>query len=78
MNDASRARLHWRCRRGLLELDLRLGQFLHRAYDTLTVEERTAFARLLDCPDDRLLSYIQGNEFPADPELRSLVIRIRQ
>jgi antitoxin CptB len=58
-------RLRWRCRRGLLELDLILGNFLDCGYGKLTTGERVIFDRLLSLPDPVLLAYIQGQETPA-------------
>jgi antitoxin CptB len=72
-----RARLRWRCRRGMLELDLLLTRFVERHYETLDPAERLAFERLLETPDPTLLAYLQGREVP-DPELQQIVARLRQ
>jgi len=40
-------RLRWRCRRGLLELDVVLKNFLDQGYASLTPVEREAFDKLL-------------------------------
>jgi len=71
-------RLRWRCRRGLLELDVLLQDFLAARYADLSASERGAFERLLDTPDATLLDYLHGGENPADPELISIVRKIRQ
>jgi antitoxin CptB len=72
-----RARLRWRCRRGLLELDLYLQRFVDQYYDGLDDAERVALARLLDAPDPTLLAYLQGLEEP-EAELRDIVTKIRR
>lgn len=77
-NDPELARLRWRCRRGLLELDLLFERFLDRSYAGLTPNERAAFAELLQFPDTQLLSYLQGNDQPPKPEFQRLVNKIRQ
>ena len=41
-------RIRWRCRRGLLELDLVLQAFLERGYDRLGPEERAVVSQLLE------------------------------
>lgn len=75
-DDRERARIEWRCRRGLLELDLLLKRFLDRHYAGLTDREHAAFVRLLDLPDPELLDYCFGVSQPADPELQALVRKI--
>lgn len=72
------ARLRWRCRRGLLELDLVLGSFLDRGYQHLDELEKQAFLKLLELPDTELLGYVQGQHEPADPELINLFNKITQ
>lgn len=71
-------RLRWRCRRGLLELDLTLSNFLKRDYRTLTPVEREAFDKLLAISDDKLLAYVQGDQNPAEKELMQLILKIRK
>ncbi|UCH54349.1 MAG: succinate dehydrogenase assembly factor 2 [Pseudomonadota bacterium] len=71
------ARLRWRCRRGLLELDLYLRRFVDQHYASLDSAERAAFERLLDTPDLTLLAFLQEREQP-DAELQALVAKIRQ
>jgi hypothetical protein len=44
-------RLKWRCRRGLLELDLILQGFLERRFARLDAAEKALFGELLDTPD---------------------------
>ena len=67
------SRLQWRCRRGLLELDLVLQDFLRHRYATLAGEQRRHLDRLLELPDDTLLGYLQGRREPADPVLKEII-----
>lgn len=71
-------RLRWRCRRGLLELDVMLQDFLARGFAALAPAEQAAFERLLGIPDLELLAYLNLQAEPADPELREIVTKIRQ
>jgi antitoxin CptB len=71
-------RLRWRCRRGLLELDVVLHDFLARRFAALPAAERAAFERLLAVPDPELLAYLNFQAEPADPELKNIVAKIRQ
>ena len=53
-------RIRWRCRRGLLELDIVLGRFVERHYAGLDSAGRAAFDALLDMPDTELWDMITG------------------
>ena len=70
------SRLRWRCRRGLLELDLVLQAFIHEGYTALGHEQRQHFDRLLALPDDTLLAYVQGREIPPDEKLNEIIKKI--
>jgi succinate dehydrogenase flavin-adding protein (antitoxin of CptAB toxin-antitoxin module) len=63
MGDVDRVR--WRCRRGLLELDLVLKDFLERRYEGLDAEARRLFDELLEQPDNDLLDLALGRSEPA-------------
>jgi antitoxin CptB len=78
MVDRRMERLRWRCRRGLLELDLTLQNFLERDFRNLTPVEQEAFDKLLAISDDTLLAYVQGNQNPPDQELMQIVSKIRK
>ena len=58
--DKSVERVRWRCRRGLLELDIVLGRFVERHYAALDQAARGAFDLLLDMPDTELWDMITG------------------
>lgn len=70
-------RLRWRCRRGMLELDLILLRFLDDAYPKLTPMEQQSFEALLECQDDMLMSLIEGKEEAADARFLPLIERLR-
>ncbi len=55
-------RVRWRCRRGLLELDIVLGNFIERHYPHLDGAQRLAFDSLLDMPDVTLWDMIAGKD----------------
>ena len=77
-DDREYARLQWRCRRGMLELDLILMAFLDRHYHELEAPDRLAFERLLRAQDRTLLAYLQGQQRSDDKELMRIVNKIRQ
>ena len=77
-NDARQYnRLRWRCRRGLLELDVVLKNFLEQRYDGLAPSEQAAFEQLLAVGDETLWAYVQGSQNPPEKELMQLVAKIR-
>lgn len=71
-------RLRWRCRRGLLELDVLLHAFLEQAGADLDPDTAEGLGRLLARSDSELLAWLAGDEACPEKELRDLVKRIRQ
>jgi antitoxin CptB len=72
------ARLHWQCRRGMLELDLMLLPFMERQYNRLNAQEQEAFRTLLAYPDQQLLEYLMGHGVPHDKDVANVAEQIRQ
>ena len=67
----------WRCRRGLLELDLWLGGFWAAHRDTLQSDEVAALGRLLALTDMEIMDLLQAREAVADAGLETLVQRLQ-
>ncbi|MDD5057621.1 MAG: succinate dehydrogenase assembly factor 2 [Sideroxydans sp.] len=63
-------RVRWRCRRGLLELDIVLGRFVEQRYRTMDHEQRVIFDELLDMPDTELWDVITGKKETAHAHQR--------
>ena len=72
------AKLLWRCRRGIREMDLLLQRFIEQCYDTLTNEEKTAFEQLLEQHDLDLMAWIMGRIEPPADSFRHLIEIIRE
>jgi antitoxin CptB len=72
------ARLRWRCRRGMKELDLVLLRYLEQDYPQASPADRDAFARILELQDPDLFGYLVGRDSPAEASLRHVVARIRR
>jgi antitoxin CptB len=66
-------RVRWQCRRGLLELDVVLTRFLDRHFETLSPQQRAAFNRLLDYPDNDLWNFVTGKQPPPDAETARII-----
>ena len=75
--DVRIARLRWRCRRGMRELDALLLAFVDGAAASFTDEEIAAFERVLELPDPVLHSYLLGRSAPEDAAIAKVVERIR-
>jgi antitoxin CptB len=52
------SRLHWRCRRGLLENDLFIARFFRRHEQGLTVRHANGLQALMDLADNDLLDLL--------------------
>jgi antitoxin CptB len=70
-------RLRWRCRRGMLELDLLLQGFLEKGYEKLDVAQQEVFGRLLELQDQTLQEYLLGSTEIEQKEFVDVIKRIR-
>ena len=70
-------RLRWACRRGMLELDVLLGNFLEEAYLALPSDEQNQFVELLSCEDQELFNWLTGKEKPTDQIIENMVEKVR-
>ncbi|HVE43874.1 MAG TPA: succinate dehydrogenase assembly factor 2 [Gammaproteobacteria bacterium] len=75
-NASEMARLAWACRRGMLELDVLLGDFLKNHYQDLSVEEKRHFADLLSMPDPDLFEWLMGHAVPEEKAIAEIVQKI--
>lgn len=72
------AKLRWRCRRGMRELDAVLRAFLDQSFGSLSGDDKLLFAAVLDLPDPELYAYLAGRSESDDPKLAALIERIRR
>ena len=75
--DREMARLRWRCRRGMLELDLLLQRFLDLHYSQLSESEQNVFQALLQMEDSVLLAYVNGSQKCDDNKLENIIRKIQ-
>jgi antitoxin CptB len=73
MDRVATNRLKWKCRRGLLELDLVFARFI----PTLKDEEARSLDALLDLPDNDLWDIVAGRSDAYAPHLNGIVARLR-
>ena len=71
MNRLEREKLKWKCRRGLLELDIVLGRYLERH------PEDAELNALLDLPDNDLWDIVIGRSENYAAPLSDVVARLR-
>jgi len=76
--DMSISKLKWRCRRGMLELDILLSTFVEIEYNSLDKEDIEAFSIVLDYPDQELLDLLLGKSISDDVITSRLVNKIRR
>ena len=66
-----REKLKWKCRRGLLELDIVLERYLKAG------ELDPRLSELLDLPDNDLWDIVAGRSENYEPHLKDVVARLR-
>jgi antitoxin CptB len=72
------ARLRWRCRRGMRELDVMLTRYLDREWATASPAERDAFTQLVELQDPELFGYLVGRTTPTEDAERAVIACIRR
>ena len=78
MDQVHEAQIRWRCRRGLLELDLLLSAFVANHFQRLSRDDQETFGRLLELPDPSLLDILLNGAEPPDlPGISAVLDRIR-
>jgi antitoxin CptB len=71
MTRIERERLKWKCRRGLLELDIVLERYLQGGQIDARLSE------LLDLPDNDLWDIVAGRSENFEPHLKDVVAHLR-
>lgn len=75
-DNADAARLRWRCRRGMRELDVLLERWLTQCWAGAGPVDRRRFEKLLSCEDDALWNWCSGRMVPDDPDLAAIVDQV--
>ena len=76
-DDRQRARLAWRCRRGMKELDLLLLAWLETAWPAASVADRNTFEQILELPDPELAGYLLGHAQCNESRIATLVASLQ-
>ena len=77
MNKISQKRLEWACRRGMLELDVLLGNFLREAYPGLSGDDQELFVLLLEENDQDLFLWLTGKEANENLDMNKMIEMVR-
>ena len=76
--DIELKRIRWRCRRGMLELDIVLQRFIAQHFDDLTLSQLKAFDDLLELPDNDFWTLISSDKItPKNIDTVNVVNKIR-
>jgi antitoxin CptB len=70
------SKLRWACRRGMLELDVLLGNFLEEAYLHLSDSDKAVFEKLLSCQDQELFEWFTGKKISTNSQFQLMVAKI--
>jgi antitoxin CptB len=76
MSDPEMAKLRWRCRRGMRELDMLLLNYLERSYTVAGPDEQRAFKLLLTIPDPEILALLTARSVTDDEHLAHVIQRL--
>lgn len=76
-NSLDEARVRYKIRRGMLELDLLLKQFVDHHYAGLSLPQKVIFNQLLELEDPVIYGYFFGAASPPTKELTAMVELIR-
>ncbi len=69
--------VQWRCRRGMLELDIFLMPFCEKIYPTLSIEQKNTFIELLNENDVDLFEWLMDRSESDKAQFNHLIKLIR-
>lgn len=69
-------RLRWQCRRGLLELDYILLNYLETQFSSASASEQQQFVQLLQQQDTNLQTWLMEGQ-PPEPEFALIISHLR-
>jgi antitoxin CptB len=74
IKDAEQRRLAWRCRRGMLEIDIVLQKFVTTYFNELTLTELESFDELLAMTDKDLWKVLSMENLHLQSELQQSIV----
>jgi len=76
-HDAAVRRMEWRCRRGMLEMDLLFIDFVSRYLPMLSDAQISALDKLLDLPDNQLWQLVSESSDGTDEATEQVLTMLR-
>ena len=70
-------KIRWKCRRGMLELDILFDRFYEKQFHILTSKEKEVFNQLLNYSDPLLYNWFLGHTAPKSPSFKKLIQKIQ-
>ena len=77
LHETAVRRMEWRCRRGMLELDLMFTRFVSQHLPQLNDAQIAALDKLLDLPDNELWNLVSLLEASQDIETEQVLRMLR-
>ena len=77
INNAAIRRMEWRCRRGMLEMDLLFVDFVSHYLPSLNQAQIAALDQLLDLPDNELWNFVSGADDSVDAAALEVLTMLR-
>jgi antitoxin CptB len=77
-NQVPLSELKWRCRRGMLELDIFLQKFMQHGYAKLDDSGRNDFYEILEFQDQELVELLLGKVSAMDRHINDIARKIRE
>jgi antitoxin CptB len=77
LREAEQRRLAWRCRRGMLELDIVLQRFVKENFNALSLQEVEVFDGLLDLPDNAFWALIEAGGDQNNPLISNVITKLK-
>ncbi len=74
----SDSQLHWRCRRGVRELDVLFTRYVSTFYPDLDDAKKAAFQDLLEVQDPVIMDWLFGKYDPEDPSIKGLIDELKE
>ena len=74
----SDSQLHWRCRRGVRELDVLFTRYVNVFYPQLDDAKKATFQDLLEVQDPVIMDWLFGKYDPEDPRIKGLIDELKE
>ncbi len=70
-------KLHWKCRRGMKEMDILFEHYLYQHYQTADAAHQAAFAAMCDMQDPVIADYLFERDTPQSSAVNDIILIMR-